>query len=48
MLNKNTIHVFKGATGLYKSVGGAGANVCTILNMLHIRDPFSKLRNIYK
>ena len=39
---------FKGATGLYKPVGGAGANFCMILNMLHITDPFSKLRNIYK
>ena len=30
----------KGATGPNKSVGGAGASFCTILSMLHIRDPF--------
>jgi len=36
------------ATVLYKPVGGAGASFCMILNMLHIRDPFSKLRNTYK
>ena len=34
----------KGATGLYKPVGGAGANFCMILNMLHIRDPFFKIK----
>jgi len=38
----------KGATGLYKPVGGAGASFCIISNMLHTRDLFSKLRNIYK
>ena len=35
--------LFKGATWLYKPVGGAGASFCMILNMLHIRDPFLKL-----
>jgi len=30
----------KGATGLYKPVGGAGTSFCIILNMLYIRDPF--------
>mgnify|MGYP000399783337 CR=1 FL=1 len=35
---------FKGVTGLYKPVGGAGANFCMILNMLHITDPFFKIK----
>ena len=35
----------KGATGLYKPVGGAGLSFCIILNMLHIKTLFSKLRN---
>jgi len=30
--------VVKGATGLYKPVGGARASFCIISNMLHIRD----------
>ena len=39
----------KGATWLYKPVGGAGASVCIISNMLsHQGCFFSKLRNIYK
>ena len=36
--------MFKGATGLYKPVGGAGASFCMISNMLHIRDPFFKIK----
>ena len=35
----------KGATGLYKPIGGAGISFCIILNMLHIKTLFSKLRN---
>jgi len=40
----------KGATGLYKPVGGTGSSFCMILNsMLHITDPFfTKLRNNFK
>ena len=34
---------FKGETGLYKPVGGAGASFCMILNILNIRDPFYQL-----
>jgi len=33
---KTKYYHFKGATLLYKPVGGAVANFCTILNMLHI------------
>jgi len=39
---------FKGATGLYKPVGGAGASVCTILACFTSGTLFSKLRNTYK
>jgi len=35
--------VFKGATGLYKPIGGVGASFCTNFNMLHIRDTFFKI-----
>ena len=44
-----TIYASKEATGLYiyKPVDGAGASCCMILSMLHIRNPFSKLRNTY-
>ena len=34
----------KGATGLYKPVGGAGASFCTLFNMLHTRDPIFKIK----
>jgi len=34
----------KGATGLYKPVGGTGTSFSTLLNMLHIRDPFFKIK----
>jgi len=37
-------YFFKGATGLYKPVGGAGASFGIILNILHIRDPFFKIK----
>ena len=37
------IEVLKGATGLYKHVGGAGASFCIFSNMLHISDTFFKL-----
>ena len=36
--------LFKGATGLYKPVGGAGAYFCIISNMLHTRDLFFKIK----
>ena len=42
----------QGATWLYTPVGGAGERVCIILNMLHVRDPFFKIKKylqiIYK
>ena len=31
-------------SGLYKPAGGAGASFCIISNMLHIRDPFFKIK----
>ena len=34
----------KGATGLYQHVGGAEASFCLISIMLHIRDPFFKIK----
>ena len=36
--------VLKGATGLYKPEGGAGASFCTISNMAHIREPFIQIK----
>ena len=36
--------MLNGATGLYKPVGGAWANFCIISNILHIRDPFIKIK----
>ena len=48
---RGTVHILrlqlpvvKGATGLYKPVGGAGAIFCIISNMLHPRDPFFKIK----
>ena len=38
------LKVVRGATGLCKPVGGARASFCMILNMLHIRDPFFKIK----
>ena len=38
--------MFKGATGLYKPVGGAGASFCKIPNMLHISEPFFKFKKL--
>ena len=35
---------FKGAIGLYKPAGGAGPSFCMISNILHIRDPFFKIK----
>ena len=42
--NGFNIWTFKGATGLYKPVGGAGASFCLILSMLHNRDPCFKIK----
>jgi len=36
--------LLKGATGLYKPVGGSGASFSINSNMLHIRDPFFKIK----
>jgi len=40
MINENKIECVEGATGLYNLVGGAGADFCIVLNMLHISDLF--------
>ena len=36
--------MLKAATGLYNPVDGAWTRFCIISNMLHIRDPFFKIK----